>query len=85
MVSYPLRTRIGDKWVRLKTPAQFLEHYDALLPAKTRAAIAQATYEGLFANSNGVMIGDGQVWFSAVCPDKTCGSRSVKITAINAS
>jgi hypothetical protein len=83
MVSYPLRTRIAGKWVRLKTRAQFLDQYDALLPARTRSIIVQATYDGLFANSSGVMLGDGQVWFSATCPNKACTSRSVKIIALN--
>ena len=37
LVSYPLRTRLKGKSLRLTTPAQFLGHYDELLPPKTRA------------------------------------------------
>jgi hypothetical protein len=83
MVNYPLRTRIKGKWVRLQTPAQFLAHYDDLLTPKTQDAITRQTYGDLFANNQGVMIGKGEVWYSGVCKDKSCNSRSLKIIAIN--
>jgi hypothetical protein len=83
MVNYPLRTRIKAKWVHLQTPAQFLAHYDDLLTAKSQDAIARQTYGDLFSSSQGVMIGTGEVWYSSVCKDRSCSSRSVKIIAFN--
>jgi hypothetical protein len=83
MVNYPLRTRIKGKWVRLQRPAQFLAHYDDVLRPKIQDAIARQTYGDLFANSQGVMIGKGEVWYGGVCKDKSCSARSCKIIAIN--
>jgi|HubBroStandDraft_1064217.scaffolds.fasta_scaffold02351_4 hypothetical protein len=83
MVAYPLTTHIAGKKIILQTPAEFLQHYDQLLPAKALAVIRAQTYPALFANAQGVMIGAGEVWFSGVCADSTCGSRTVRITAIN--
>jgi hypothetical protein len=83
MVNYPLRTRIHGQWVRLQTPAQFLAHYEELLTPKTQDAITRQTYDDLFSNSQGVMIGSGEVWYSGVCKDRNCSSRSLKIIAFN--
>jgi hypothetical protein len=38
------------------------------------------SYGQLFANSQGVMIGDGQVWFGGVCERQSC---VVRIIAFN--
>jgi len=83
MVSYPLTVRIGGRAVRLRNGAAFLRHYRELLPPGTREVLSSQTYAGLFANSQGVMIGSGQIWFAGVCADATCTKQSVRITAIN--
>lgn len=58
--------------------AQFLAAYDKIVTAKVRNAITAQRYATLFANWQGVMIGDGEVWFSGVGDGNT-----VRITAIN--
>ncbi|MBS0377046.1 MAG: hypothetical protein JSS29_01060 [Proteobacteria bacterium] len=83
LVQFPLRTRIDGRVVRLHTQEEFLSHYDALLPPATRARLAAQTYAGLFANSQGAMVGDGQIWFAAVCSERGCGSKRVRIIAFN--
>lgn len=83
MVSYPLRVKIHARVVHIGTTQQFLRHYDELLPPATRALIAAQSYEGLFVNSQGVMIGSGQLWFSGVCGDELCSRRTIKIIAFN--
>ena len=83
MVSYPLSTKLQGRAVRIRTPRQFLSHYEALLPPQTRRLLAQQSYRGLFANSAGVMLGSGELWFSGVCQDQACDSRAIKITALN--
>lgn len=84
MVSYPLNTKLNGRAVRIRTPRQFLGHYEALLPPKTRQLIARQSYGELFANSAGAMIGNGELWFSGICKDKACRSHVIKITALNA-
>jgi hypothetical protein len=85
MVSYPLKATIHGQVVRLGSARQFLAHYDELLPQTTRALIAAQSYEALFVNSQGVMIGSGQLWFSGVCSDELCSRRNIRIVAFNPS
>lgn len=78
MVDYPFQARINGKSVKLRDTAHFVADYDKIVTAKIKTAVAKQTYETLFANWQGVMIGDGEVWFSGV------GVKNVvKITAIN--
>jgi hypothetical protein len=46
-------------------------------------AIERQTYGTLFANDQGVMIGDGQVWFGAVCDETSCAEPRIRIIALN--
>jgi hypothetical protein len=80
MVSYPLTAKVHGRVLHLHTPRDFLAYYDELLPVKTQELIAHQSYGQLFANSQGVMIGDGQVWFGGVCEGQSC---VVKIIAFN--
>lgn len=78
MVDYPFQARINDKAVKIRDAAHFVADYDRVITAKVRQAVAQQTYPTLFANWQGVSIGDGEVWFSGIGD-----SSQVKITAIN--
>lgn len=78
LIDYPFQARINDKATKLKDPAHFIADYDKIMTSKVRHAIANQTYAGLFANWQGVMIGDGEVWFSGVG-----GNAKIRITAIN--
>lgn len=78
MVDYPFRARIGGKAVKLNDAAHFLADYDKIVTAKVKQAVARQTYPTLFANWQGVSIGDGEVWFSGVGDGNT-----IRITAIN--
>ena len=83
MVSYPLRTKVSGKETTLKDVKDFIALYDAIVTAKIAAAIKDQTYARLFANSEGVMIGSGEVWFSGICSDTACTKQFVKIIAFN--
>jgi hypothetical protein len=83
MISYPLKTHIGGQAVELANPRHFLAHFDELLPQSSLDAITAQTFAGLFANSRGVMIGSGEVWFSVVCAARNCSAPPVLIIALN--
>jgi hypothetical protein len=83
LVSYPLTTGRAGRRHLIRTPEQFVSQYGTLLPAATRAVVREQTYDKLFANDRGVMIGAGEIWFSAVCSDSACANRSMRIVAIN--
>lgn len=78
MVDYPFQARIDGKAVKLRDKAHFIADYDKIVTGKIKSAVANQTYATLFANWQGVMVGDGEVWFSGI------GDKNViKITAIN--
>jgi hypothetical protein len=78
MIDYPFRARINGKAVKLRDAAHFVQDYDKIVTAKVKHAIANQTYPSLFANWQGVSIGDGEVWFSGVD-----GNDKIKVIAIN--
>lgn len=56
----------GRRRLKLNKASQLLPRYDAVFDADLKTAIAAARTEDLFSNGQGVMLGDGRVWFSAV-------------------
>lgn len=78
MVDYPFQARINGKAVKLRDTAHFVADYDKIVTAKVKDAVAGQTYATLFANWQGVMVGNGEVWFSGVGD-----GNAIKITAIN--
>lgn len=78
MVDYPFQARIDGKAIELRDAAHFIADYDKIVTAKVKDAVARQTYAALFANWQGVMIGDGEMWFSGVGD-----ANVIKITAIN--
>jgi hypothetical protein len=84
MIAYPLETQVQGKPVTLGAEDDVVRRYDQLFTPAVVAALERQTYATLFANADGVMVGDGEIWFSGVCGDATCASPTVKIIAINA-
>lgn len=78
MIEYPFQVRIGGKSLKIRDAAHFITDYDQVITAKVKHALQEQTYETLFANWQGVMVGQGEIWFSGV------GDADViKVTAIN--
>jgi len=83
MVDYPFKARINDKAVTIRDAAHFEADYDKVFTKKVKEAVAKQTYATLFANWQGVMIGDGEVWFSGICNNEACEKQTVRIIAVN--
>lgn len=83
MVDYPFQARIKGKAVKIRDQKHFVADYDQIITSKVKDALARQTYATLFANWQGVMIGDGEVWFNGVCGDNSCKQQTVRIIAIN--
>jgi hypothetical protein len=68
MIRYPLRVNgvKGLHWIT--TPAQMLRHYTAIMTPHMKASISTQRAECLFANWQGVMIDNGEVWFDDEAP-----------------
>lgn len=81
MVRYPLRQPGCIATSKKRCPMiadsqQFLVKYDQLIPLKTKQAVIKQTCNDLFYNYQGVMIGNGDVWYGPV-------DKAAKIIAIN--
>lgn len=63
MVQFPLMANSAKGRQRIRTKAQFVAGYDRLMTRGIEFAIAKQAPECLFANAQGVMIGNGEVWF----------------------
>jgi hypothetical protein len=82
LVSYPITIRIDGAPTTLADPAAFIANYQAVMTKPVRAAVEAAEPDTLFANSDGVMMGRGQVWFGGVYEDGA-ETYDIRIVGIN--
>lgn len=76
MIDYPINPIINDVKVQISSADEFLENFDYIFNQNVVDAIKNQSYDSLFVNYEGVMIGDGEVWISSV-------DGKIKIIAIN--
>ncbi|NHQ87062.1 hypothetical protein HA050_13165 [Iodobacter sp. HSC-16F04] len=81
LTRFPLKVNLPKK-ITLKAP-QFIAQYSKVITPKVKAAVLAQTTETLFRNSNGAMIGNGEIWFSGICLNKECSEQTTKVIAIN--
>lgn len=79
LIAYPLRINRGPKnRTLIRSRADFLAHYDSIITPKVRSALANKNAARcLFYNSNGFMIGNGEIWFDGD------SASSLKIISMN--
>jgi hypothetical protein len=82
LIRYPLRVNPGKRPFTVKSPKAFIARYDEIITPDVTSAIFKQKYENLFANSEGVMIGDGEVWITSSCLDKNCRQTDIKVGTI---
>ncbi len=80
MVSYPFKTKVEGKDVTYEKASELEKAYDDVFTPGVLVAIKSQTYEKLFANDMGVMIGNGEVWYSGVGEG---AESTIKIIGIN--
>jgi hypothetical protein len=77
LVHYPVRVIDAGRVSKITTRSALARKFPALMTANVREAILKQSQECLFGNDQGVMIGNGQVWFQ---PEP---SGKMKIITIN--
>jgi hypothetical protein len=82
LVHYPIKVNPGKKPFVVKNEKGFIKDYDRIITHDIQDAIFRQKYENLFVNSQGAMIGDGEVWITGFCRDKTCKQSDIKIGTI---
>ena len=84
LMQYPLSVNDSAQHHSITTATQFLKRYSHIITSSVRHAILVQRPESLFANWQGVMIGNGQVWFGRQCPkDRPVECERLSVYAIN--
>lgn len=76
---FPLNVGPGEK---IEGPGQFQNNYDRLLTPALKKTLAAQDFDKVFVNSQGVMIGSGQVWINGTCKDSACTQVDVKVITL---
>ena len=79
LIKYPLRHRDGPVADAMACQRRYAE----IFTADVIDTIKAQDFEKLSVNAQGAMLGDGQVWFAAVCLDRSCAQSELRVTAIN--
>jgi hypothetical protein len=82
LVHYPIKVNPGKKPFTVKNEKAFIKDYDDIITQDIQSAIFKQKYDNLFVNSQGAMIGDGEVWITSFCRDKSCKQSDIKIGTI---
>ena len=82
LVHYPIKVNPGKKPFVVKNEKAFIKDYDRIITHDIQDAIFKQKYENLFVNSQGAMIGGGEVWITGFCLDKSCKQSDIKIGTI---
>ena len=84
LVGFPLRVNSNGKTRVYRDAASVRADYDQIFTLQVRQAILAQRHDRLFSRDQGLMIGNGQVWFDHICTNAQCSPPGpVRITAVN--
>ena len=77
----------GGRRTVVRSRAELLRRYREVFNENVIRAVKAQEPDTLFANWQGVMLGDGQIWFSGVCAgkdrDTACADKTIKVITVN--
>ncbi len=82
LVRYPVRVDTDGNTREIADAATFQREYDSIVTPPVARAITAQSFDTVFANWQGVMIGNGQVWLNGTCEDTACTRSDVKVVTI---
>jgi hypothetical protein len=84
LIGFPLRVNANGR-SRLYPDARSVRaDYDRIFTPKVTQAILAQRFDRLFGRDQGLMIGDGEVWFDHICTNTRCSPPGpVRIKAVN--
>lgn len=80
LIKYPLRVNYKNHSSWVNTPKQFTVNYRKIISNKIMEIINSQNIKKIFANSQGIMLGNGEIWARPVTLRK---SSPIKIIVIN--
>lgn len=82
LMRYPLRVEVEGTRRDIADAEAFIAAYPSIMTPALKQVIAGQSFDALFVNWQGVMVGQGQVWFSGQCLDKACKQTEVKVSTL---
>ena len=82
LMRYPLRVNTGGDKREVPDAAAFQRDYERIITAPVARAISAQSFETVFVNQQGVMVGNGQAWLNGACLDKACNRTDVKVVTL---
>lgn len=82
LVNYPLTVTIDGEEATYGSEQELLDDYDSVFTEAIVEAVSTQDYGTLFVNSEGVMIGSGEVWITGICEDSACTSALPRVSVI---
>jgi hypothetical protein len=64
MISYPLNVFGADGKRVIHNRSEFVQKYPGIFTTRVRQVVLKQSADCLFGNANGVMVDDGEIWFS---------------------
>lgn len=83
MINYPIAANVDGKEITLESSHDFLINYEKIFSQRILGAIESQRYSNIFSKYDGIMIGNGEIWFAGICEDNSCTHEKIRITAIN--
>lgn len=84
LIAFPLRVNSGGKGRSYRDAAAVRRDYDGIFTPRVRGAILNQRADRLFGRDQGLMIGDGEVWFDHICTNSACSPLGpVRLKAVN--
>lgn len=69
MIRFPVPVGTPKRRLQIKDREEFLYNYEPIVTSKVKATLAnEVSSKCLFANWQGFMVGDGEVWFDEISP-----------------
>jgi hypothetical protein len=90
MARFPLVVAVGTDTVTLADTSAFEQRYADFMTPPLVALVGRTAFDDLFANYQGVMIGNGAIWFGPVCevngepqPLDSCNDAPIRLLRVN--
>jgi len=65
-VSYPLNVNRKDKKIKINSKEDFIRSYNTIITEDVKKALLNQDVTKTFVNYQGVMVGDGEMWFTHI-------------------
>ena len=84
LIAFPVRVNFKGRSQLYRDARSVGRDYDRIFTPRVRRAILNQRFDRLFGRDQGVMIGNGEVWFDHSCPGANCSTIGpVRIKAVN--